>query len=189
MKHFIVTFLFLFAASVSADAQFLKNLETAIKNAAGNQTTQQKATAGKAEKSTKKSAAPESAMPLFTNDGWGRIKLGMNASNLPNKLPGYYDLLDCSSFDMGGSCDTGYLNGNKGDVMFETSENEIILNVCVTYTGVRCSNGIYVGMPLANLKKIRGLKRATDGTSNYVVGRIMVLVDETKVIGLAVNAL
>lgn len=44
-------------------------------------------------------------------------------------------------------------------------------------------------MPLANLKKIRGLKRATDGTSNYVVGRIMVLVDETKVIGLAVNAL
>jgi len=117
--------------------------------------------------SVKETATAEKAVEgnILTSKGLKDIQVGMSFKSLPAKIEGLYTKLEEVSND---DFEGVYLY-NKGEepvIMLEGSGK--VEYITVMGGDIKTAQGIYVGMPLKELKKINGLEKvASDPEADY----------------------
>lgn len=102
---------------------------------------------------------------ILTAKGLKGIQLGMSFKSLPAKIEGLYTKLEEISND-----------DFEGYELYNNNENPIIMlegdgkieRITIINGDIKTAQGIYVGMPLKELKKVKGLKKiAIDPEADY----------------------
>lgn len=137
----------------------------------GNKTAKTKATNDSIQNDTistvKKAPTEEKAAEgnILTAKGLKDIRIGTAFKSLPAKVKGLYTKLEEVSNDDFEGC---YLYNNSDDAAIMLEGNGKVETITVMGGDIKTAQGIHVGMPLKELKKIKGIEKiAIDPEADY----------------------
>lgn len=151
-----------------------------------------------AQTRTRKTATTKSTTSALTltKAGIGTIKIGMKKTALPSSVSGMYDKLSYYTINHDTDMDCplnikgfyrGTLNGKSSIAIYIDDKNTVCgVQVCVK--GIKDSNGVYVGMTEAKLKKALNNNYDINVlTCGYCSGVFEYRIDESTVSSLCVG--
>lgn len=111
--------------------------------------------------------ASENAANVLTAKGIGEICLGMSLSSVPSKIDGIYVKKEFISND---DFEGYYLNDKAGENVIMLEGEGKVQRITVLNKAIKTAHGIYVGMPIKELKSVKGLKAVpVDPESDYQI--------------------